>query len=205
MIKKCANKNCEKDFYTRSSESKYCSPKCFHDSRRILDKSEKPCAECGKVTTNPKFCSMSCSGSFNGRAFPKKKRTKPYHTPVCRKCHKSPVAGMGAGSVCESCKNEKRNKILETTVKELRESSRVKTLSNFHAIIRGYGKTIYESSGLPKKCAICGYSAHYEVCHIKPISSFPDTTTLRVIHDISNLVALCPNHHWEFDHGITSL
>lgn len=50
-----------------------------------------------------------------------------------------------------------------------------------------------------KKCSKCGYDKHFQICHIKSISSFPDDTMLSEINNISNVVALCPNCHWEFD------
>lgn len=50
-------------------------------------------------------------------------------------------------------------------------------------------------------CANCGYAKHVEICHKKPIKSFPVTATVAEINDISNIVALCPNCHWEFDNN----
>ena len=67
--------------------------------------------------------------------------------------------------------------------------------------IRNLSRKIYKSSGKPECCMICGYDKHFEVCHIKAISSFPKTATVGEINNIDNLVALCPNHHWELDHG----
>jgi len=37
------------------------------------------------------------------------------------------------------------------------------------------------------------------------VSDFPDAALIAEINDIANLVALCPNHHWEFDHGVLTL
>lgn len=55
-------------------------------------------------------------------------------------------------------------------------------------------------SGLPQCCILCGYSKHIDVCHIKDISSFTNESLISEINDLNNLVALCKNHHWEFDH-----
>lgn len=63
----------------------------------------------------------------------------------------------------------------------------------------------YRKSTRPKVCAVCGYDAHYEVCHIKPINDFLPTDSVAEVNELSNLVALCPNHHWEFDHGRLSI
>lgn len=47
-------------------------------------------------------------------------------------------------------------------------------------------------------------SKHIEVCHIRPIADYPPDTLLSVINDTSNLIGLCPNCHWEFDHKQSS-
>lgn len=62
---------------------------------------------------------------------------------------------------------------------------------------RSYSKYI-----LPKICMLCKYDKHYEVCHIKPVSSFNYDQLLSEVNNRDNLVHLCPNCHWEFDHGL---
>ncbi len=49
------------------------------------------------------------------------------------------------------------------------------------------------------KCQKCGYDKHIEVAHVRPVSDFSGDSLLVDINDISNLVGLCPNCHWEFD------
>ncbi len=57
-----------------------------------------------------------------------------------------------------------------------------------------------------KSCEHCSYNKHYEVCHKKAISDFDKTTTsIAVVNDIANLIALCPNCHWEYDNGLLSI
>ena len=34
------------------------------------------------------------------------------------------------------------------------------------------------------------------------ISNFSPDTPIKFVNDMRNLVLLCPNAHWEFDHGI---
>jgi hypothetical protein len=60
-------------------------------------------------------------------------------------------------------------------------------------------RNIYENSNRPKQCICCGYNKHYEVAHIKAVSEFNDDTLISEINDTKNLIALCPNHHWEYD------
>ena len=46
---------------------------------------------------------------------------------------------------------------------------------------------------------------HVELCHIKPIHSFSETSTLGEINSENNVVQLCPNCHWEFDNGFLDI
>lgn len=54
-------------------------------------------------------------------------------------------------------------------------------------------------------CKICGYDKHIEICHIIAVSKFNDDALIRDINASTNLVGLCPNHHWEFDNGLIKL
>ena len=67
--------------------------------------------------------------------------------------------------------------------------------------IRKLADSIFKKSNKPRECAVCGYSKHIEIAHIKGVSEFSDDSLVSEINDINNLVALCPNHHWEFDSG----
>lgn len=68
--------------------------------------------------------------------------------------------------------------------------------------IRKIAQKNYDNAGLPYVCAICGYSNHIEIAHIKAVSEFDDNTLISEIDNSSNLIGLCPNHHWEFDNGL---
>jgi hypothetical protein len=71
--------------------------------------------------------------------------------------------------------------------------------------IRKNATETYFRSNKEHKCAICGYNKHIEVAHIKAVSDFSNNATIREINSITNLIGLCPNHHWEYDHGLISL
>jgi hypothetical protein len=71
--------------------------------------------------------------------------------------------------------------------------------------IRKHAAAIWERSGNKLKCSKCGYSNYVEIAHLKAVSEFPDDATIAQINDLNNLVALCPNHHWEFDHNLISI
>lgn len=80
-----------------------------------------------------------------------------------------------------------------------------KNYQSYRSAIRKIADYVYKSSGKPYQCAICGYSNHIEIAHIKAVSDFENSTTIAEINSIDNLIALCPNHHWEYDHGILKL
>lgn len=70
--------------------------------------------------------------------------------------------------------------------------------------IRQLARQNFVASGVKKECAICGYSNHIEICHVKSIKNFSDSSFVTEINDPKNLLPLCPNHHWEFDNGLLS-
>ena len=71
--------------------------------------------------------------------------------------------------------------------------------------IRKDAQKVFEQSGKPYRCAICGYDKHIEIAHIKAVSEFDDSALLTEINHPDNLIALCPNHHWEFDNNLLKL
>lgn len=100
-------------------------------------------------------------------------------------------------------KNKRESVLLKNSIKG-DVSRRRKTWGSYRNSIRKDAQKIYNESGLPYSCCLCGYDKYTEVCHIKAVKNFSDDTPVSVINDINNLVRLCPNHHWEFDHGIIS-
>lgn len=80
-----------------------------------------------------------------------------------------------------------------------------KNYQSYRSAIRKRAEKVFSDSGKPLKCAICGYDNHVEIAHIRPVSDFPGDTLISEINSKDNLIALCPNHHWEYDHGILKL
>lgn len=74
-----------------------------------------------------------------------------------------------------------------------------------HAKLREIARKVYKKNSGEMKCKICGYSTHIEICHIKPLSKFSKCDKIKEVNAFENLVALCPNHHWEFDHDLIKL
>lgn len=71
---------------------------------------------------------------------------------------------------------------------------------NARSTIQREARKNYQNSNKPKQCIICEYNKHYEVAHIKAVSEFDDNILISEINNIDNLIALCPNHHWEYQH-----
>ena len=181
----------------------YCSRECMTSYKK--NKTTYYCKFCSKevqrtlanVSDNI-FCSTKCAADYRSKIGRVKRPIKYCECGVRIKYNRLK---------CKTCNNYAQ---LETTLKnytigEIKQLYKDKNGLAIAAKIRGYGKTIYDRSDKPKQCIVCGYSKHYEVCHIKSVSSYSDSATMAEIHSLINLVALCPNCHWEFDRGLLSL
>lgn len=150
------------------------------------------CTNCNKIINRkPRknqinhFCSRSCSITYNNRTRPKR---KPEGN--CFDCG-TPIST--SRKRCKSCHESNK----DITLAEALYDS--KTRSNLYGSVRGRARTIAKSLGW-NKCIKCSYGKHVEIAHKKPISDFALDTKLSVINNPKNLMALCPNCHWEHDH-----
>ena len=158
------------------------------------------CLHCGKDNNNEKFCSRSCNLLYQNRL----KNNKIYDG-LCKHCNEKISNKWTSRKYCDACQEICNPNIVnwsKITVKQLRD--KLKTFQ-FHARIRALARKNYQNNNKPKECKICGYKKYFEICHIKPISQFSTDTTIAQVNDINNLVALCRNCHWEFDHGLLTL
>jgi len=147
------------------------------------------CVKCDKETKNPKFCSRSCSASFNNKKYPKRKVEGS-----CKICKTS----ITSTRVC--CSNCSRNR--DITLKEAVYTYLHK--ASAYTLVRGRARSVAKKQGWTS-CKACGYDTHIEIAHIKAIKDFSEDTKLSVINAVSNLMPLCRNCHWEFDHGLVTL
>jgi len=83
--------------------------------------------------------------------------------------------------------------------------ARTKNQQSARTSISAHARKVFKNSGKPYSCLICGYTNHTEVCHIREVSGFSDESFIGEINDINNLMALCPNHHWEFDNDLLEI
>ena len=161
------------------------------------------CLTCNKVTNNPRFCSRTCAVSFNNKAG-KTGRKKIKAFLLCQVCGKS-ITGDSNNKRkrCEQCLDT--IKTSDGHFRPIAEISKGMLLTNDtqkYRRIRNLARIVAERSGILRQCRVCGYSKHVECCHVKPIRDFLLKTPVQVINDPSNLIGLCPTHHWEFDNGI---
>lgn len=157
------------------------------------------CQHCQVKTDNPKFCSRSCATSYNNSIKPKRKRSGNLFYN-CSSCGKDIISKY---QNCRECsKEENRESWLNKTLDEVYGPEGNSRFSQVGSV-RILARKIYFKS-MPSGCRVCGYNLHVEVCHIIPISEFPRSATVAEVNDLSNLVGLCRNHHWELDNGFIS-
>lgn len=141
------------------------------------------------------FCGKSCAASWNNRH-------RSSSSASQRPCETCPRCGgrrsdSRRDSFCRSCRKAVRLEELQAlTIGELRD--RYGT-HDFHAKLRGLSRSAYDG---PMSCRECGYDLHVDICHLRPVASFPLSASVAEVNDLENLAALCPNHHWELDAGL---
>lgn len=152
------------------------------------------CQNCNQPTKNPKFCSRQCAATVNNSKIPKRIKTKK-----CIDCQELIKADRKR---CTKCNKIFKNSTQRNTIGYYRNLFAEKgtmhksaTYNNVRQLARQYNPKLKD---VP--CAICGYKFHTEICHIKPLSTFPDSALISDINHPDNLVALCRNCHWELDH-----
>ncbi|WP_210518328.1 HNH endonuclease signature motif containing protein [Hymenobacter terricola] len=150
------------------------------------------CLHCGAQTANAKYCSRSCANRVDGHLFPSRQRT-------ARSCKHCGAALLTRRTTCDNC-----NPSLVDWWTVALHQLKARALPQYAAQIRSLARMIYRKSSRAKACTVCGYDTHYEVCHINPINEFLPVDFVAEVNKLSNLVVLCPNHHWEFDHGLLS-
>lgn len=179
-------------------------------------------------TKRKKFCSQSCSAKINNLGKQNNPLGKSGIIPLIENktndeiieafYNSSSISDFGKNlgykykirktkSICDKLLSLGLdiNDIDATPTKEIMNLTKGEIFSKYNnwtqsrVTIQRDAKINYKKSNKPKCCVICGYDKHYEVAHIKSVSSFDDATLVSEINNIDNLIALCPNHHWEYD------
>jgi hypothetical protein len=130
------------------------------------------------------YCSVSCAN----KNIPRRKKTKK-----CKICQELILSGHVYCLKCIEERNERlSNTPLSLFIKKINGASRFSQ-------IREQARNIMKNE--PRVCSNCGYSKHVEVAHKKDIKSFLPTALVKDVNNKNNLILLCPNCHWEFDHN----
>jgi hypothetical protein len=197
-VKTFCSKTCQSSYHTKHAMTEYTCVQC--SGKFIKSSGTRP---------TPKFCSQSCAATYNNALYPRKEG--PDNTcDICNvllgKKWKNP------GRFCTSCRVVYKNRnsvhkkpIQECTLEEYINRYSTKLQTNKYTGIRAHAHTVVSKSGIEKICSICKYSKHVELCHIKGISQHEPPDKISDINAVTNLVYLCPNCHWELDHGMLQL
>lgn len=182
-------------FRKRAEESYYKNPsRCLNCDTIIA---LKPDVQVG-ITRRKKFCNQSCSASYNNQ----RRYIKPRRKVVrCLGCGKETQAKTG---LCLPCLTRERSAQRDQITKGEMYKKRSGYQSG-RSSIRQHAAYAFVQTGREQRCVICGYDNHVDVCHMRAVKDFPDSATLGEINSPDNLVALCPNHHWELDNGYLTL
>ena len=145
--------------------------------------------------TKNHFCSRSCAAKYNNKKYPKR---RVLSQKLCKDCGTRLSYGTRHGR-CHSCKRVHTLKVFnEHTVFEKTAHKYLGSVK-WNAI-RTRARSVLELENRLKVCENCGWDKHVNVCHVKPLASFPPNTKIAEVNAPDNLKYLCPNCHWEFDH-----
>ena len=195
-------KNIVKRSLKRNQNNFYCDRYCKGKASRV-DKS-RVCEFCGKVfeytDKNSKYCSSSCAASVNNTLSPKRKRL---NKKTCERCGERRT---GKSPYCKSCLKEITYEASRSkTLGELKASHRYG--NHKYTEVRTQAREFIKRLGVSRECEVngCGFDVYLEVCHIIPITSFPEDTPITKINSRENLLLLCPNHHKLLDKGLLDM
>ena len=142
---------------------------------------------------NQKFCSRSCAATYNNKNRCEDNVIKHY----CKYCESElSTKRKYCDSVCKI--------IFESKTTNIGELIRYKEQNRYRAI-RDKCSNLYKILGRPNECQNCGYDKNIENCHVTPIQSFQNNDYVWDCNKPSNVVFLCKNCHWEFDHNYLSI
>lgn len=152
------------------------------------------CLRCGTATANPKYCGRSCAATHTNQQAPKR---KPQGR--CVEC------GSAIHANRQYCgehrqRTRSRSEYYDLTISEFKARN-----AHLHpSYYRGHLNTLTRllNAHRLRQCQVCGYAKHVEYCHVQPLKAFPNTATIAEISGPPNIYLLCPNCHWEYDHGL---
>lgn len=155
------------------------------------------CSQPLKGINQKKFCSRSCAATHNNKVFQKRKAV----LRKCRTCNNM-IGGAKYGQRvhCFNCINDKKHyKGIPMELQTIGDVVR-RAGSNRYDGIRMHARSLYKKELNNPRCESCGYNKHVELCHKRAISTFDKNALVAEVNHRDNIIILCPNCHWEFDH-----
>jgi len=155
-----------------------------------------------------KYCNHSCYSAHKiGRKYETRRLTTKRR--ICKNCNENFIVKKRSlyrfeqKLFCDNCRYISKSSLHKLTKADL--FAKNKNWQSARGSLRKHASSVFKKTKNPLLCFICGYENHVEIAHIKSVSQFPNETLISKINECSNLVALCPNHHWEFDNDQFSI
>jgi ribosomal protein L19E len=167
----------------------------------VMNNIEKECKEC-KSTFHSEACHIKPIISFNDNALLSEINSLDNLAYLCPNHHA--VLDRPRNRLKEVAESRKdRGTRLHSPIDNETIGSRTREgkKSNKYQSIRNHARTKIINSTLPIKCHICNFDQATEICHLKPIADFPPDALISEVNHLSNLILLCPNHHWKLDNS----
>jgi 5-methylcytosine-specific restriction endonuclease McrA len=169
-----------------------------------MSKIKSLCLSCKKefeayVCENRKYCTRSCSAKVNNKLTPKRKKNEKQ----CKKCNVIYVPWKKSERIlCKNCFEandlfllEKRERNRNITIMELKEKHGKLWKDKARKLC-----TLNKSKILKNQnCQLCEENTCLELAHIIQISDANPEMKMSELHDLNNILFLCPNHHTLFD------
>ena len=149
------------------------------------------CKNCHRPTSNPKFCSRSCSTEHKNR---NSKKTKK-----CKNCNRE--TSYLKRSFCSECLDEWKGELLNKTLEDCIRPNR----SDPYELIKRHAKRYYEGNHIRSSCCRCGYDKHVEVLYVVHPKNMDKQTPIYRANCLENLFALCLNCKWEYEHNLIQI
>lgn len=146
------------------------------------------CIQCNNITKNPKFCSRSCSVSYNNNLNPKRKRKNTIKS-YCLSCNLELLSPKQKKYCNQKCQNKYQ---YDNYINRWLDGKETGYVGKCYQITSHVKKWMYEKHGT--KCSKCGWDEKHpkdgkiltQIDHIDGDASNSKPNNLRI---------LCPNCH----------
>lgn len=155
-----------------------------------------------------KYCNHKC---YSSSQMNRKRETcrRDFKHKSCKNCDeefivkKRTIDRFEQKIFCDNCRHISKSTLHKLKKKDL--FAKNKNWQSARSSLQKHARSVFRKLNNHLVCFICGYDKHVEIAHIKSVSQFDDEALISEINHVSNLVLLCPNHHWEFDNGCFSI